>query len=105
MAGKSISGESGPYHSFLPQEYTYILFPSCVLGEMFSRRPILTGTSDLDQLEKIWQLCGTPNQHTWPNFDALPGCEGVKRFSTNHPRRIKTAYERLGVDYMSRRRC
>lgn len=61
---------------------------------MFSRRPILPGTSDLDQLEKIWQLCGTPNQHNWPNHDALPGCEGVKRFSNNYSRRVKQMGER-----------
>jgi serine/threonine-protein kinase BUR1 len=72
-----------------------LLIVRCVLGEMFSRRPILPGTSDLDQLERIWQLCGTPNQHTWPNWDALPGCEGVKRFNPNHSRKIKSAYERL----------
>jgi serine/threonine-protein kinase BUR1 len=64
----------------------------CVLGEMFMRRPILPGTSDLDQLEKIWLLCGAPNQHSWPNFDSLPGCEGVKRFA-NHPRKLKASYE------------
>ncbi|KAJ2936281.1 hypothetical protein H1R20_g813, partial [Candolleomyces eurysporus] len=64
----------------------------CVLGEMFTRKPILPGTSDLDQLEKIWYLCGTPTQHTWPNFDHLPGCEGVKRFNT-YARRVKPAYE------------
>ncbi|KAF5383263.1 hypothetical protein D9615_005069 [Tricholomella constricta] len=69
----------------------------CVLGEMFSRRPILPGNSDLDQLEKIWHLCGTPNQHTWPNFDALPGCEGVKRFQL-HSRRIKQTYESVGYE-------
>ncbi|KAF8434800.1 kinase-like domain-containing protein [Boletus edulis BED1] len=63
----------------------------CVLGEMFMRRPILPGTSDIDQLEKIWQLCGTPNQHTWPNFDALPGCEGVKRFQ-NYPKKLRSMF-------------
>lgn len=68
---------------------------SCVLGEMFWRRPILPGTSDLDQLEKIWQLCGTPNQHTWPNFDALPGCEGIKRFNNTYSRKVKQTYERF----------
>jgi serine/threonine-protein kinase BUR1 len=57
------------------------------------RRPILPGTTDADQLEKIWALCGTPNQHTWPNFDDLPGCEGVKRFDTTHSRKIKQAYD------------
>ncbi|KAH7882368.1 kinase-like domain-containing protein [Phlebopus sp. FC_14] len=69
----------------------------CVLGEMFMRRPILPGTSDIDQLEKIWQLCGTPNQHTWPNFDALPGCEGVKRFP-NYSKKLKTAYDSIGPE-------
>jgi len=68
----------------------------CVLGEMFTRRPILPGTSDLDQVEKIWQLCGTPTQHTWPNFDALPGCEGVKRWA-NHPRKLRKTYERSAL--------
>jgi serine/threonine-protein kinase BUR1 len=68
---------------------------SCVLGEMFIRRPILPGTTDLDQLEKIWQLCGTPNQHSWPNFDKLPGCDGVKRFNSNYNRKVKSLYERF----------
>ncbi|KAH8102272.1 Pkinase-domain-containing protein [Cristinia sonorae] len=69
----------------------------CVLGEMFWRKPILPGSSDLDQLDKIWQLCGTPNQHTWPNYDLLPGCEGVKRF-TSYPRRLKQTYDTIGVE-------
>ncbi|KAF7349190.1 CMGC/CDK/CDK9 protein kinase [Mycena sanguinolenta] len=70
----------------------------CVLGEMFMRRPILPGTSDLDQLEKIWVLCGTPNQHSWPNFDSLPGCDGVKRFTSNHLRKVKANYEHIGKE-------
>lgn len=65
----------------------------CVLGEMFTRRPILPGTSDLDQLEKIWHLCGSPNQFNWPYFEELPGCEGVIRFNS-HPRRLRDVYER-----------
>ena len=72
-----------------------IFVSSCVLGEMFTRRPILPGTSDLDQLEKIWHLCGTPNQHNWPHHDTLPGCEGVTRWTTTHSRRIKISYERF----------
>jgi len=57
------------------------------------RKPILPGTTDIDQLEKIWALCGTPNQHTWPNYDDLPGCEGVKRFDTTYSRRLKQVYD------------
>lgn len=60
---------------------------------MFFRRPILPGTSDLDQLEKIWTYCGSPNQQNWPGFDELPGCEGVKRFEPK-PRQIKRLFEK-----------
>jgi serine/threonine-protein kinase BUR1 len=59
------------------------------------RRPILPGISDLDQLDKIWQLCGTPNQHTWPDYDKLPGCDGIKRFSSTYSRKVKGAYDQF----------
>ncbi|TRM60326.1 kinase-like domain-containing protein [Schizophyllum amplum] len=72
----------------------------CVLGEMFVRHPILPGSSDLDQLDRIWQLCGTPNQQTWPNFDGLPGCEGVKRF-TQYNRQIGKHYHTWGKELIS----
>lgn len=68
----------------------------CVLGEMFTRRPILPGQSDVDQLERIWALCGTPTQHSWPNHEQLPGCEGLpKFFDKSLPRRIKHNFQRL----------
>ncbi|KAI0747044.1 kinase-like domain-containing protein [Daedaleopsis nitida] len=68
----------------------------CVLGEMFFRKPILPGGSDLDQLDKIWQLCGSPGPD-WPEYEMLPGCEGVKSFGY-HPRRLRKTYESLGPE-------
>ncbi|KAJ3747956.1 kinase-like domain-containing protein [Lentinula detonsa] len=70
----------------------------CVFGEMFHRRPILPGNSDIDQLDRIWALCGTPNQHTWPNYDQLPGCDGMKRFTSTISRKIKQTYETIGPE-------
>lgn len=64
----------------------------CVLGEMFTHRPILPGASDLDQLEKIWQLCGTPNERTWPSWDQLPGCEGVRTWNI-YNRQIRLRFD------------
>jgi serine/threonine protein kinase len=50
----------------------------CVFGEMLKRRPILTGSSDLEQLTKIFQLLGTPTVLNWPNFMQLPAIkEGI----------------------------
>ncbi|KAI8986665.1 kinase-like domain-containing protein [Trametes punicea] len=69
----------------------------CVLGEMFFRKPILPGASDLDQLDKIWQLCGSPTPQTWPEYDSLPGCEGVKTFNY-YPRRLRQTYESIGPE-------
>jgi serine/threonine-protein kinase BUR1 len=97
MVGKSTSGESGTFGFSPTLHILTCLTIRCVLGEMFSRKPILPGSSDLDQLEKIWFLCGSPNQHNWPYFDQLPGCEGVIRFN-NQPRRLKTTYESVGPE-------
>ncbi len=52
----------------------------CILAEMFVRRPIIQGASDIDQLEKIWNICGTPTNEVWPDFKNLPGLDGVKDF-------------------------
>jgi serine/threonine-protein kinase BUR1 len=54
----------------------------CVFGEMFVGKPILSGSSEIDQLHKIFELVGSPSERTMPGFDRLPGCDGVKQFKT-----------------------
>jgi cyclin-dependent kinase 7 len=38
----------------------------CILAELLLRVPFLPGISDLDQLSKITQALGTPNETNWP---------------------------------------
>ncbi|KIY61631.1 Pkinase-domain-containing protein [Cylindrobasidium torrendii FP15055 ss-10] len=64
----------------------------CVFGEMFSRKPILPGTSDADQLDKIWELCGLPSQIDWPDWDKLPGHDLVPRGNANKKSRVKEKF-------------
>ncbi|KAB5563392.1 kinase-like domain-containing protein [Coniochaeta sp. 2T2.1] len=45
----------------------------CVFGEMLVGKPILTGNTDLHQLELIFDLCGTPTEETMPGWKSLPG--------------------------------
>jgi serine/threonine-protein kinase BUR1 len=52
----------------------------CVFGEMFKRTPILTGKSDLDQIQIIFDMVGSPNDQNMPGWHDLPGCEGIKTF-------------------------
>ncbi|KAF2744426.1 Pkinase-domain-containing protein [Sporormia fimetaria CBS 119925] len=49
----------------------------CVFGEMFKRKPILAGQSDLHQLQIIFVLVGSPNTQTMPGWESLPGAEPV----------------------------
>ncbi|KAK5096853.1 serine/threonine protein kinase, CMGC, CDC2/CDK subfamily [Lithohypha guttulata] len=50
----------------------------CVFGEMFKKRPILQGDSDLAQTQMIFSLLGAPTNETMPGWEELPGCEGIK---------------------------
>ncbi|KAF2238587.1 Pkinase-domain-containing protein [Viridothelium virens] len=53
----------------------------CVFGEMFKRKPILSGTTDLNQAQIIFDLVGSPTEDNMPGWSQLPGCEGVRSFA------------------------
>jgi serine/threonine-protein kinase BUR1 len=58
----------------------------CVFGEMFKRKPILAGTSDLHQAQIIFELVGSPNDQTMPGWNTLPGAEPVRNFAPSSGR-------------------
>lgn len=75
----SIFGASGKCHSVEHQTMQLIILYRCVFAEMYKRKPILQGTSDLDQMHKIFALCGPPTPKTMPGFDRLPNFDQVKK--------------------------
>jgi len=44
----------------------------CIFAEMLTGRPLFPGTSEKDQLLKIFQLLGTPTLDLWPDMEKLP---------------------------------
>ena len=44
----------------------------CIFGEMSSSRPLFPGTSEADQLNKIFKVLGTPDETDWPTMVDLP---------------------------------
>ena len=44
----------------------------CILGELLDHKPLLPGRSEINQLEMIIDLLGTPNDHIWPGLSSLP---------------------------------
>ncbi|KAF9962659.1 Structural maintenance of chromosomes protein 6 [Modicella reniformis] len=73
----------------------------CVFGEMLFGRPVLQGNSDQDQLDKIFQLCGSPTEDTMPGWSALPGLQEengvVYQVNRNYQRKLKEAFEPYGT--------
>ena len=62
----------------------------CVFAEFFEKKPILQGSSDIDQGHVIFKLLGTPSEADWPLARYLPGAELTR---TKYPGTLK---ERFG---------
>ncbi|KAF3441066.1 hypothetical protein FNV43_RR19352 [Rhamnella rubrinervis] len=44
----------------------------CIFAELLHGKPILTGKSEPEQLNKIFELCGSPDENNWPNVSETP---------------------------------
>ncbi|KAG6017591.1 hypothetical protein E4U54_005838 [Claviceps lovelessii] len=50
----------------------------CIFGELINREPLLQGNNEVEQLAKIFELCGMPTEETWPGFRKLPNAPSLK---------------------------
>ncbi|KAL1914394.1 uncharacterized protein VTP21DRAFT_8912 [Calcarisporiella thermophila] len=66
----------------------------CIMGEMLRGKPLFPGSTVMEQLERIFRLCGSPTDETWPGWRDLPGAKEV-RFK-QFPRMIKDEFARFG---------
>jgi len=44
----------------------------CIFVEMFTRKPLFPGDSEIDQLFRIFRVLGTPTDETWPGVSSYP---------------------------------
>lgn len=51
----------------------------CCLGEMLKGSAFFPGSSDLDQLECIFRICGTPLDKEWPEWRTLQHSDVVRK--------------------------
>jgi CTD kinase subunit alpha len=40
--------------------------------ELFDKKALFQGNSEISQLNKIFSIMGTPNIETWPSIQSLP---------------------------------
>jgi len=44
----------------------------CIFAELVTKQPLFPGDSEIDQLYRIFRVCGTPNETIWPGVSRLP---------------------------------
>lgn len=50
----------------------------CIFGEFLTREPLLQGKNEVDQVSKIFELCGVPTDESWPGFRRLPNARSLR---------------------------
>ncbi|KAI1144514.1 kinase-like protein [Hypoxylon sp. FL0543] len=50
----------------------------CIFGELLTREPLLQGKTEVDELTKIFELCGIPTDDSWPGFRRLPNARHLR---------------------------
>ena len=75
----------------------------CIFYEMAQKKPLFYGDSEIDQIFKIFQILGTPNENIWKGINDLPD------FKTSFPKWKKkditvlaSNLDLLGIDLLEK---
>ncbi|KAH9626336.1 hypothetical protein KSS87_000568 [Heliosperma pusillum] len=50
----------------------------CIFAELFHGKPIMSGRNEPEQLHKIYELCGSPDEIIWPGVSEIPWYNNFK---------------------------
>ncbi|KAJ6001826.1 hypothetical protein N7522_007053 [Penicillium canescens] len=75
----------------------------CIMAEMYTGRPLFPGTTNEDQLTKIFRLMGTPSERTWPGISQLPEYKpNFHIYATQDLSLIVPQMDHIGMDLLNR---
>ena len=69
----------------------YFLFVQKTIQELYTRRPLFPGSSEIDQIYKICSVLGTPASQDWPQGHQLAANMSFK-FPTFTPVHLSQVY-------------
>ncbi|KAL1408838.1 hypothetical protein Q8F55_005652 [Vanrija albida] len=49
----------------------------CIFAELMQKDPLFPGRGEIDQLSKIFNLLGKPNDDVWPGYSKLPNAKSI----------------------------
>ena len=74
-----------------------------ILAEMVTKRPLLPGDCEVDELFKIFRMLGTPSEETWPGVTSLPDWnEAFPRWEALEMKHFVPGLESGGVALLQR---
>jgi non-specific serine/threonine protein kinase len=75
----------------------------CIMAEIYTGRPLFPGTTNEDQLQKIFRLMGTPSEHSWPGISQFSEYKpNFHVYATQDLRLILPQIDQLGLDLLNR---
>ncbi|KAI9297951.1 Pkinase-domain-containing protein [Neoconidiobolus thromboides FSU 785] len=66
----------------------------CVFGQLLTGKPLIPGMTDIEQIDLIFQLMGTPDDQEWPEWRKLPGVDQLESIP-NYPRSLEERFSNL----------
>lgn len=74
----------------------------CIFAEMVNGRPLFPGSSEQDQLNKIFKTLGTPSVKSWPGMAELPEYKEFPKYPPQPWKKVVKKLEKHGIDLLSR---
>lgn len=75
----------------------------CIMAEMYTGRPLFPGTTNEDQLQKIFRLMGTPSERSWPGISQFPEYKAnFHVYATQDLRLILQQIDQVGLDLLGK---
>ena len=75
----------------------------CIMAEMYTGRPLFPGTTNEDELQRIFRLMGTPSEHSWPGISKFPEYKpSTHVYATQDLRLILPTIDQQGLDLLQR---
>ena len=75
----------------------------CIMAEMYTGRPLFPGTTNDDQLQKIFRLMGTPSERSWPGISQYPEYKpNFQHYATQSLSMILPQIDVQGLDLLTK---
>ncbi|KAH8803135.1 negative regulator of the PHO system [Xylogone sp. PMI_703] len=75
----------------------------CIMAEMYTGRPLFPGTTNEDQLIRIFRIMGTPSERTWPGISQYSEYkQNFQMYATQDLRIILPQIDAAGIDLLQR---